>query len=290
VTLSRLHELVERHAHRADLGVALPGVSIVASPDATGPMPATCDTSVAVVVQGRKRSVVGTEVFEYGPGQYFVAPVELPITFQIVRAPFYAVALELRPAAIAELLLEDAVPRDVPRVAVSDASDDLLDPLVRLLRLADRPQDVPVLRPAVEREILWRLLTGEQAELVRQIGLSDSRLARIAKVVKWIREHYAEPFRIEDLARMADMGLTSFHRHFRAVTTMSPVRYRQRIRLQEARIRLLAEADDVAGVGFAVGYESPSQFSREYRRLFGEPPGRDALRLLPDRSGLRSLE
>jgi transcriptional regulator GlxA family with amidase domain len=164
-------------------------------------------------------------------------------------------------------------------VAVSDASDDLLDALVRMIRLLGRPADVPVLAPMIEKEILWRLITGEQGRMVRQIGLADSRLSHIGRAIRWIRTHHADLIRIDDLARMSAMSVSAFHRHFRAVTAMTPIQYQKRIRLQEARLLLISDARDVATVGFAVGYDSASQFSREYRRQFGVPPGQDAARL-----------
>lgn len=151
-----------------------------------------------------------------------------------------------------------------------------MDVVVRLLRLLDRPTDVPILQPIVEREIVWRLLCGDQGDLVRQIGLAGGRLSKVGHAIRWIRDHYAEPLRIDDLAERAAMSATSFHRHFRAVAAMSPLQFQKRIRLQEARSRLMTKGDDVASVGLSVGYDSPSQFSREYARLFGAPPGRDA--------------
>jgi transcriptional regulator GlxA family with amidase domain len=136
-----------------------------------------------------------------------------------------------------------------------------------------------VLAPLVEQEILWRLLTGPYGAVVRQIGLADSGLSHVDQAIRWIRDNYAEPARIADLARLAGMSPSAFHRHFRAVTAMSPLQFQKRIRLQEARSLLVANAGDVAGVGHLVGYDSPTQFSREYRRLFGAPPGQDAARL-----------
>ena len=162
---------------------------------------------------------------------------------------------------------------------MSDVSADILDVAVRMLRLLDRPRDVAVLRPLIERELLWRLLEGEQGAMIRQFGLADSRLSQIGHAIRWLRAHYADTLRVEELAQLAAMSVSSFHRHFRAVTAMSPIQYQKQIRLQEARARLLADARDVATVGFDVGYDSPSQFSREYSRLFGAPPGRDAIRL-----------
>jgi AraC-like DNA-binding protein len=234
-----------------------------------------------------KRTVLNDKVFEYGAGQYLVVSVDLPIVGHVVRAsseePYLAFAMTLKPAAIATLLLETAASDqgavEARGFAISDTTIDLLDPMVRLLRLLDRPQDIAVLGPMIEREILWRLLTGEQGGTARQIGLADSRLSQIGRAIRWIRVHYAEVIRIEDLAQVAGMSASSLHRHFRGVTAMSPLQYQKQIRLQEARARLIAESQDVATVGFDVGYDSPSQFSREYRRLFGAPPGKDIARL-----------
>ena len=167
-------------------------------------------------------------------------------------------------------------------IATGEAGPELLDAVARLLRLLDHPADAPVLAPLIEREILWRLLTGPHGATVRQIGLADSGLSHVGRAIGWIRDNYAEPMRIDDLARLAGMSPSAFHRHFRAVTAMSPLQFQKRIRLQEARSLLVARPGDVAGVGHLVGYDSPSQFNREYRRLFGAPPGQDAARLRTD--------
>jgi transcriptional regulator GlxA family with amidase domain len=203
--------------------------------------------------------------------------------------------LVLRPAVIASLLLEAparaSVRRDapLPAIAVGEATVELLDAAVRMVRLLDRPADAAVLAPLVEREMLWRLLSGPHGPLLAEIGLPHSSLSLISRTIEWLRENYAEPVRVEDLAALANMSPSTFHRHFRAVAAMSPLQFQKRIRLQEARSLLLARPDDIAGVGHLVGYDSPSQFSREYRRLFGAPPGQDAARLrattVPDTGG-----
>jgi AraC-like DNA-binding protein len=245
------------------------------------------EPAFGLVAQGAKRVVLGNQVFDYAAGQYLIFSVDLPLSGYVVQAsadePFLAFGLKLKPDAIAALLLETGAPRkaktEPPGIAVSDLTDDLIDPIVRLFRLLDRPEDIPVLAPAIEREILWRLISGEQGAMVRQLGLADSRMAQIGRAIRWLRDHYAETIRIEELARVAGMSLTSFHRHFLGVTSLSPVQFQKQIRLQKARSLLLLSSQDVAAVGFAVGYDSPSQFSREYRRLFGAPPGQDAQRL-----------
>jgi AraC-like DNA-binding protein len=240
----------------------------------------------ALVVQGEKQIVLGDQVFTCGKGSFLVVSVDLPITFRVSRAtrsePYLALALTLKPAAVAALLLEAAsserapVETEATGIGVSDASPELLEALVRFVRLLDHPRDLPVLGPIAEKEIVWRLLCSEQGSRLRQIGLADSRLSQIGRAMRWMREHYREALSIEALAHVAAMSVTSFHRHFRAVALMSPLQYLKQIRLQEARTRLLARAEDIATVGHAVGYDSPSQFSREYKRAYGSPPGQDA--------------
>jgi AraC-like DNA-binding protein len=197
--------------------------------------------------------------------------------------------MTLSPAAIAELLLE-ADPHDLPPparsaaagVAVSTATPQLLDAAVRLLRLLDHPADRKILAPMIKREILWHLLRGEQGSAIRQLGLADSGLTHINRTVQQIRENYATAFRVEDLAGIAGMSVSAFHRNFQTVTGMSPIQFQKRIRLQEARLLLASRPSNITGVGLSVGYDSPSQFSRDYRRMFGTPPSKDAkLRALP---------
>jgi AraC-like DNA-binding protein len=296
-SLLELCALIARHAGPGQTTTPLPGVRLIASAVPTEPINGIYEPAFAVVAQGAKRTMLGNKIFEYGAGKYLVVSVDLPIVGNVVRAsneePYLAFVSTLKPAAIAALLLETATSDSgaaAPSgLAVSEASTELLDPIARLLRLLDRPDDVAVLGPMLEREILWRLLTGEQGGTVRQIGLADSRLSQVSRAIRWIRAHYAQTLRIEDLAQVAGMSASSFHRHFRAVTAMSPLQYQKQIRLQEARARLLADSEDVAAVGFAVGYDSPSQFSREYSRLFGASPGRDVARLRTISAAERSV-
>jgi AraC-like DNA-binding protein len=285
--LAELCTLIARHAQSEAARQALPGITLASLSQPTLPLGHVPDPTFALVARGAKRAILGDHVFDYCAGQYLIVGIELPLVANVVRAsvgcPFLGFGLALKPVAVANLLLETGVDGDrrtPPGIAVSDAGPDLLDPIVRLLRLLDRPSEVPVLGPAIEREILWRLIMSEQGAMVRQLGLADSRLSQISRAVRWIRDHHAEMLRIEDLARVANMSPTSFFRHFRAVTSLTPIQYQKQVRLQEARARLLANPGDVAAIGYAVGYDSPSQFSREYRRLFGAPPKRDTARLL----------
>jgi len=295
VHLDELRELLARHA-RPDQTTAIDGVLVAAVEQSTPSLPSMSGTVLALVAQGGKRIASGDRVYEYRPGQYLVASVDLPVTGHFFDVgpgrPALGFGLILHPSAVAELLLQ-AGPGDIPPagtgappgLAVSDAPDELLDAVVRLLRLLDRPRDIRVLAPLVKREILWRLITGEQGTIIRQLGLADSSLTHIARAVRWIRDHYAQAFRVEDVAQLSGMSVSAFYRNFQAVTAMSPIQFQKQIRLQEARLLLAARPTDVTGVGHEVGYDSPSQFSREYRRQFGAPPSQDAvsLRTMPAR-------
>ena len=288
LSLTELQRLIARHG-RSDAEPLrdLPHVRLMTAVAPTQPFTHVCEPTFALVARGIKRVGLNRTIFECAAGKYLIIPVDLPMDAHVVEAtaqsPFLSFGLQMDPDAIATLLLETgtvvAQRNDVAGITVSDLTDDLIDAVVRLLRLLDRPADIPVLAPAIEREILWRLINGQQGAMVRQIGLANSRLAQISRAIRWIRAHYAETIRVEQLANTAGMSLTSFHRHFRIITSMTPIQYQKQIRLQAARSRLVSAAEDVAQVGFNVGYDSPSQFSRDYRRLFGRPPGEDGKRL-----------
>jgi AraC-like DNA-binding protein len=289
MSLDEFRELLERHA-RPDLATAIDGVRVCKADHAVTPVSSMSGTVLAVIARGSKRLALGDRVYDYSAGQYLVASVDLPVTGYFTDAapgsPALGFGMTLEPAAIAELLLQ-AGPGDLPRsagsarpgIAVSDAPEELLDAIVRLLRLLDRPRDRNALVPLVKREILWRLITGEQGDVVRQLGLADSSLAHVRRAVQWIRENYASPFRVEEVAQISGMSVSAFHRNFQAVTAMTPIQFQKHIRLQAARLLLANRPSDVTGVGHRVGYDSPSQFSREYRRQFGAPPSLDAARM-----------
>jgi len=261
--LRELGSLITRHAPLASAHGSWKderlGLMVGTASRVSAPAHQVYEPVFALVVQGEKRLVLGDQIFTCGKGTFLVVSVDLPITFRVSRAtpehPYLALAMTLKPAAVATLLLEAATVQSSP--AFLDC-------------------DLPVLGPMIEKEILWRLLCSEQGQRLRQIGLADSRLSQIGRAMRWMRENYREALPTEDLARLSAMSVTSFHRHFRAAALMSPLQYLKRIRLQEARARLLAMAEDVATVGHAVGYDSPSQFSREYKRAYGSPPGEDA--------------
>ncbi|PRX66840.1 AraC family transcriptional regulator [Nonomuraea fuscirosea] len=286
-----LRAALARHL-RPDEATDIDGLHIARADRAGPPSPSMSGTVLAVLAQGAKRLMVGDRALEYRPGSYLVASVDLPVTGSFVDVtpehPALGLALVLEPRAIADLLLH-AGARDLPHpragalpgIAVAGMTAELLDALIRLVHLLDHPRDREVLAPLVKREILWRLITGEQGDAVRQLGLADSSLSHVSRAVRWIQDHYAEPFRVEELARLTGMSPSAFYRHFQTVTALSPIQFQKQIRLQRARLLLATRAHDVTAVAHRVGYDSPSQFSREYRRQYGVPPSHDAARLHP---------
>jgi AraC-like DNA-binding protein len=286
--LDTLRQLVSRHARNSHGPTAVAGLTITATDAPTSPRPGIAEPSLGLVIQGGKRTVSGDRVFDYAAGQFLIAQLALPVVGQVTAAsaerPFLGIGIRIDPAEIAAMLLEAAAtlgdaPARAPGISVASAGPSLLNALSHVAGLLDTPQDIPVLAPLYRREVLWRLLTGPQGAAVRQIGLADGNLAHITRTVQWIRDHHDDTIRIEYLASLAGMSESTFHRHFRAVTRMTPIQYQKAVRLQEARLALVSGGRDVAEVAHAVGYDSASQFSREYRRLFGAPPGRDAQRI-----------
>lgn len=279
--LSRLIRRIGSPGKTAPEG--LPRLQLTITEEPTLSFSQVCEPVFALVAQGRSRVTLGQRTFECGAGEYLVVPVDLPLNAYVTEAsagaPFMGLGLKLEPAAIAALMLDAPAgfpgTESEPGVTVSPLTEELLDSVTRLLRVAEQPRDLPVLAPVLERELLWRLLTGRQGALLRQIGLADGRLTQVSRAIRWIRSHYERKLRVEDLARIAGMSVTSFHRHFLRVTSLTPVQFQKQIRLHAARARLSAGAMSAAEVGYSVGYESASQFSREYRRLFGRPPGAD---------------
>jgi AraC-like DNA-binding protein len=287
--LAELAECIDRLSQTAGRHPAwLPGLTLARTTRVTEPLSDITRPVLAMIAQGAKRTMLADQVYDYETGQYLIATVDLPVTAQVTEAseakPFLGLGFPLQQDLIADLLLETGSTAlgDGPSrgIIISGAADDLVDAMVRLLRLAGHPEDFAVLAPAVEREIHWRLMNGPHAATVRRIGMPGSWVWFVGQAVRWLAEHYDQPIRIADLAAHVGVSVPTLNRHFRAVTAMSPLQYQKQLRLQRARVQLLATPGDVAAVGYAVGYDSPSQFSREYRRLFGVPPGQDAHRLL----------
>jgi AraC-like DNA-binding protein len=247
-----------------------------------------CEPILAILVQGKKEALLGEETYRYGAAQYLVVSVDLPLSAFIVEAtpeqPYLGFKLNLDPRQLCDIITAQASviedkKNSVRGLFVSTVDAPLLDCAMRLTRLLDTPQDIPILAPMIIREIYYRLLMGEQGEAVRQIATSGSNMQRIAEVIKLIKADFTKPIRVEELAGQASMSPSSFHHHFKKVTSMSPLQYQKQLRLLEARRLMLAENSDAANAAYQVGYESPSQFSREYSRMFGAPPIRDIERL-----------
>jgi AraC-like DNA-binding protein len=238
----------------------------------------------ALVIQGRKSLTVGDEVLHYGVGDCLLVAVDLPVISCVTQAseaePHLCMAMRINPSRLAALIdrlptLRALAPEGVRGAAVNPASRELLDAALRMLRLLDRPDDIAAMAPLIEQEILYRLLTGPDGARLRHIAMAEGQSHRITKAVAWLRAHFAQPLRIETLADHVGMSQSSLHHHFKAVTNMTPVQYQKQLRLYEARRLMLVEGLDVGTAGYSVGYQSPSQFSREYRRLYGLSPARD---------------
>ncbi len=240
--------------------------------------------AISFVAQGAKRVTLGAEQHDYDDDHYLLVSFDLPLTWEIRRAtpetPFLCLTLDLDMRGIADLISgsELDTPKELPPhtgLAVGRLTPLLGDSLVRLARLLDTPQDIPIIAPLIQREVLYRLLIGDQGARLRHLLAADSQTQHIVRVLEWLRANYTQAIKIDDLAQIAAMSVSTFHYHFKAITAMSPLQYQKQLRLQEARRLLLVEAIDATAAGRRVGYESASQFSREYSRYFGAPPRRD---------------
>ncbi len=243
-----------------------------------------------LAVQGVKQAVLGDDVHLHDPSRYLLVSADLPLTAQIVEAtpetPYLGFCLDLDLPQIGAMLMEMDGPLPpaaetkppAPSLSLSRTDAPLLDAVLRLLRLLETPADIPMLAPLARREIFYRLLTGEQGARLRQLSANNSLTRRVSRAIHWLQQNYAEPLRMETLADEVCMSVSGLHHHFKAVTALSPLQYQKHLRLQEARRLLLDGSLDAATAGYRVGYQSPSQFSREYRRLFGAPPRQDIAR------------
>ncbi|MGD1919721.1 MAG: AraC family transcriptional regulator [Pleurocapsa sp.] len=247
------------------------------------------ETTLAIVIQGQKKVLLNEEIYHYGTAQYLVISVDLPLCGYATEAtperPYLGFKLTLDPVQLSDIVTQirsNLLQKEnsIPGWFISKAQPSLLDCAVRLTKLLDTPQDIAFLAPAIVREIYYRLLMGEQGEAVRQMATSGSNIQRIAKAIELIKSDLSKPMGIEDLSAQVNMSASSFHRHFKAVTSLSPLQYQKQLRLLKARQLMLAENTDAASTAYQVGYESPSQFSREYSRMFGAPPIQDIKHLM----------
>jgi AraC-like DNA-binding protein len=277
----------------------VPGLLFSRRTAPTAPAAATYEPSLAVVAQGRKQAILGGSRFVFDESRYLLTSLDLPVICNVIEAsaevPYLCFVLKLEIAVVRELLSREEIqapeaPADSPAMATGKTTAELLDACCRLVDLLNTPQDIPFLSSLIQREIIYRILRGPEGARLRAIATPGDQSQRAAKAIAWIKANYAKSLRVEDLAQIAGMGLSTLHHHFRALTGMSPLQYQKQIRLQAARGRMLVDGLDAASAAFEVGYESASQFSREYSRFFGQPPIRDIRNLrLPDALQLESV-
>lgn len=287
-TLAEIATIITRHASKDGFhATPIEHVTLVRSSTVTMPMPNVYRPQLCLVAQGRKEVTLGDRLFRYAPGRYGVVTYDLPVIGHVVEAtpdkPYLCLYLDFDPVMLGDLALRVPPPPRAPSPSigktVSDAGAGLLDAALRLLRLLDDPAALPVLGPLAEQEILYRLLAGPDGARMRHITSGQGRVAQVGRAIAWIGKNFRERFSIERLAVEVGMSPSSLHEHFRAVTAMTPLQFQKQLRLQDARSLMLVQDIDATTAAFRVGYESPSQFTREYRRHFGEPPARDIARL-----------
>jgi AraC-like DNA-binding protein len=291
--LTELRSLVA-HAENRRTETGIPRVAMVQGKVPEHELTAVYEPMVNLILQGGKTMTIGGRTLRYDPATYFVLSVELPAVGHVHQAgpgkPYLAVSLTIEAQLVGEVLeTSNLRPGRGGGFAVAPITPALLDAWCRLLRLMKNPDEIPVLAPLYEREILFRVLQGPQGHILRDLALPDSASARIRQAIQWIRAHSTRPLPIRELARRSAMSESAFHKHFRSVTSMSPLQFQKRLRLMQARSLLIGNLATATSVAFDVGYESPSQFNREYARFFGQPPATDA-RAVRQRLGLSSPE
>jgi len=263
---------------------AVPGLSLFRRHAPTEPLTGMYEPSVCLVAQGAKRVQLGDEIYVYDAQHYLLTSVHLPTVVQIIEAsqerPYLGLRLKFDLHEVSQLMADSNLPP--PRsqessrgMATGEVTLPLVSAFLRLIELLDNRQDIPILAPVIQREIIYRLLVGDQGARLRQIAAAGSQSQQIARAIEWIKGNFSKPLRIDDLAEQARMSTSTFHHHFRAMTALSPLQYQKQLRLQEARQLMLTNRLDASTAGFRVGYESASQFSRDYSRQFGAPPLRD---------------
>ncbi|HKU24371.1 MAG TPA: AraC family transcriptional regulator [Candidatus Sulfotelmatobacter sp.] len=263
---------------------AIPGLALYRRTNTTACYPATYEPSFNVFVQGRKRVTFGGTTYICDESTFLLTSVDVPTMCQIVAAseqtPLLAMLLKFDMTLVRDILAQEELREREPQpngrgIAIGKTTADILQPCSRLLDLLNTPEDIPFMSKLIQREIVYRLLRGPQGDRLRAIATLGDQSQRTAKAIAWLRANYAKPLRVEELAEVARMGVSTLHHHFRSLTAMSPLQYQKQLRLVAARERMLIEGIDATSAAFEVGYESPSQFNREYKRFFGQPPKRD---------------
>jgi len=287
---SQLTELraLARHAENRRTETGIPRVAMVQGEIPEHLLAAVYQPMINLILQGSKTMTIADRTLHYDPATYFVMSIDLPAVGQVhpspTGEPYLAVSLTLDPVVLTTLLAD--LPKPLGQheqdagFSVAAVTPPLMDAWVRMLRLMGQPEEIAALAPVYEREILYRVLQGPHGWMLRDIAAPDSAMARVNLAIAHIRQDFAEPIRVDDLARLASMSVSAFHRHFKAVTALSPLQYQKRVRLLQARTLMVASTRNVTQAAFEVGYESATQFSRDYARVFGLPPSRDAARIL----------
>ena len=295
VALEVLGKSIARWTEQGDQHVtAVPGLSLFRRDEPTEPISGMYEPSICLVAQGAKRVLLGDDTYVYDAHHYLITSVHLPTVVQIIEAsrekPYLGLRLKLDQREISQLMVDSNLPP--PRaqqssrgMATGEVTLPLLTAFQRLIDLLAEQQDIAILAPIIQREIIYRLLVGDQGARLRQIASAGSQSHQIARAIDWLKGHFARPLRIDDLATHVNMSASTFHHHFRTLTAMSPLQFQKSLRLNEARRLMLTDRLDATTAAFQVGYESPSQFSREYNRLFGAPPLRDITNLRQTAAG-----
>lgn len=280
-----LAERIARWTENGELHTtAVTGLSLFRRNEPTEPISGMYEPSICMAVQGSKRVILGEDTYVYNAQHYLITSVHLPTIVQIIEAspdkPYLGLRLKFDLREVSQLMVDSNLPQ--PRsqqssrgMATGEVTLQLINAFVRLIDLLADEKDIPILAPVIQREIIYRLLVGDQGERLRQIATVGSQSQQIAKAIGWLKNNYSQSISMDDLAALANMSTSTFHHHFRSMTALSPLQFQKQLRLQEARRLMLAERMDAANAAFQVGYESPSQFNREYNRMFGAPPLRD---------------
>lgn len=284
-----LGKIIARWTENRELfSPTIPGLSFIRHNHIYEPVCGMHEPSICLITQGAKRVVLGDETYEYDSQHYLFTSINLPTIVQIVSAspeqPYLGLKLQLVLSEVSQMLLDSnlpapAVQKPIRGMVTGEINLPLLNAFLRLVGLLDEPQDIPMLAPIIQREIHYRLLTGDQGAHLRQVASTGSSSEQIAKVIDWLKSNFKQPLRVDDLASRARMSSSSFHHRFRSMTALSPLQYQKSLRLNEARRLMMTENLDAAAAAFEVGYENPAQFNREYKRTFGTPPKRDITKI-----------
>jgi AraC-like DNA-binding protein len=283
--IEALNKSIARWTEQGEMHTtAIPGLSLFRREEPTEPISGMYEPSVCLVAQGAKRVMLGDDTYVYDANHYLITSVHLPTIVQIIEAspdkPYLGLRLKFDLREVSQLMVDSNLPQPRPQqsnrgMATGEVTLQLINAFVRLIDLLADEKAIPILAPVIQREIIYRLLVGDQGERLRQIATAGSQSQQIAKAIGWLKNNYSQAISMDNLAAQANMSTSTFHHHFRSLTALSPLQYQKQLRLQEARRLMLAERMDAANAAFQVGYESPSQFSREYNRMFGAPPLRD---------------